>query len=316
MEKLKVLVDMGELHFSEMLVSALGNIGIETDRLCRPDRSFQLDNFRRFAMWGAKLLTSRAQIVHYIGGDFPLPFYAIPRLLGKKVVVHWIGTDSLKASTRKLSWTDRLSFRLINLHLAQAPHLAAELDTIGINAKVIPLVPNEPVPDPILLGTDVCIYLPEDKLFTYNANATFQLIQEMPDVNFLVLANSGKQAPAFPNVSYFNWMTRQKMESIWMRTKVLLRLTLHDGMPVTIIEALLRGRYVIWTYAFPFCSQVNSNHEAKIAIRAVLAQTELNTKGQEYAQVAFAPTKMAEKIKQEYANISTSVGIDWERGES
>lgn len=303
MKKISVLIDTAQSPFSEMLISVLNNIGIEANGLCRPNNNLSQDSLGKLMRWGVESLTSKSQIIHYLGGNLPFPFYALPKLVGKKVIIHWIGTDSLNASSHNVSRISSLGVRLANLHLAQAQHLADELSTIGIKAKVIPLVPSSPAPAHMPLGTNICVYLPERDPKLYGADATFELVRKMPDVNFLIIANNGKYAPALSNVTYFSWMSQQDMESIWTLTKVLLRLTSHDGMPITIMEALLRGRYVVWSYAFPFCLQAKSIDEAEKALRTALAQTELNTKGRDYALTQFNPIKMAKQLKQEYERL-------------
>lgn len=293
------MVDNALPLFSERLARSLRSIGLDA-------REFEFQKRTNVVKWVLKLMRSKAKIIHYLWGGSPLIVYIVPKLLGKKVIIHWVGTDVLMATASK-SLHQKLIFRIVDLHLTVAEHLANELEILGIRAKVIPLVPDrlqsiaENIPWPI--SKSVYVYLPKARQEIYGANDVFQLAKEMPDIEFLITAHDGSDAPHLPNLVYLNQVSDEEMELIWGKVKAYLRLTWHDGMPQTIIEALTRGRYVVWTYEFPHCIQVHSRDDAKEALRVALAQEFPNAGGIAYAKKNFSPIKMAEDLRQEYYNI-------------
>ncbi len=298
--------------FSGRLVRSLRRVGIDAAEFELPK------GIVGHAKWIFRLMRSEAKIVHYIDGGYPPLLYIVPRLLGKKVVIHWIGSDVRKATSANATVRQkiglRVGLRFCNLHLAVSEPLAETLKTIGIEAMVIPLVPDKTPPayDKIPWPTHKTVhaYLPEPDPELYGASTIFRLAEEMRDTNFLVTGHSGKNAPNLPNIKYLGRLREDEMESVWSKAKVLIRLiAVSDGMPQSIIEALARGRYVIWTYRFPFCMQASSLDEAREALKTALAKESPNYDGMVYAREQFNPTVIAEKLKQQYLNLAGRNGL-------
>lgn len=301
--KLSVLIDGNTGLFSERLICQLGSLGLETEELILPKK--KIDYLR----WTLALRSRKPKIVHYLWGNRHFLHYLIPKLWGKKVVIHWLGSDVLEISSSKkcspFTQARRLVYLMADLHLAVSEPLADELRLLGIKAEVVPLVPNMPIFNEKDLAwpsaNRVHVYLPERRQDFYGADIVFRLAKEMPDTEFLITSHSGSAAPNLPNLKYLGWVN--DMEEIWSRTKVLLRLTKHDGLPQTLIEALTRGRYVIWSNKFPHCIHACSFEEAKRALIITLSQKEPNLAGMSYARREFEPSKIAQSLKQKYLRL-------------
>lgn len=292
-----MLVDTSQLVFPERLVESLHNEGVSAKLFSSPKSKFGLEPAR----WALRLLRDRANTIHFLWGDNHVLLYVIPRLLGKKVIIHWVGTDVLRVKKKPL--VREIIKRVANLHLAVSPWLVDELREIGIKATVIPLIPTYLPKVDITWPSDkfVHVYLPEGKEVFYGAEDTFNLARQMPNVKFLITANSGKGMPQLPNVTYLGWV--EDMEIVWSKVRVYLRLTEHDGMPLTVIEALQRGKYVVWSYEFPSCIKAESFESTKKSLITALEHSELNKEGIEYARHTFDPSVVIKQTIAQYRHV-------------
>jgi hypothetical protein len=297
MPNIDVLVDTSQPLFPERLVESLLNEGVSAKLFVSPKSKFSLEPIK----WALRLRKDKANIIHFLWGDNNVALYIIPKLLGKKVIIHWVGTDVLRVKKKPL--VREIIKRVANLHLAVSPWLADELREIGIKATVIPLIPTYLPKVDITWPSDkvVHVYLPEGKEEFYGVFDTFNLVREMPDVKFLITAHSGKGMPQLPNITYLGWV--DDMEIVWSKVRVYLRLPKHDGMPLTVIEALQRGRYVIWAYEFPYCMKALSVEDAKKGLEVALEQKGMNVDGMVYASHAFNPPVVAQQTIEQYRQL-------------
>ncbi len=199
--------------------------------------------------------------------------------LRKRLVLHWVGSDVLWA--RRDFEAGRLSRRVAEraVHWADAPWLAEELGALGIAAEERPLpVPiawGEPVPLPEAFR--VLVYLPERPGGAYDVEGTLAVIRALPDVPFLIAGGFVPPVP-LPNAEALGFV--RTMADVYHRTSVLLRLTHHDGLSHSVVEALSFGRYVVWTYPLPGVVRVSGPAEAAAAIARLRAEARgLNERG-------------------------------------
>jgi len=290
-----------ELIFFDILRSELHKLEIEVQELVFPKGKIDL---LRLA-W--KLGRSDTRIVHSLWGYHHPMIYIVSRFLGKRVIVHWIGTDVLYATTnRAITPTNllrRVAYKVVDLHLADFEPLASELKSIGINAQVMPLIPNMTLsPEDATWPSEnaILVYLPKGREEFYGGSMVFRLAEELPNLRFLIVANSGKGLPQLSNIEFLGWVN---LSTVWKRVKVYLRLTKHDGQAKLVIEALARGKQVIWSYEYPFCHKARTIEEAKGALRNILDSNQPNTQAMDWAQRTFDPSKMAQAYRNIYLGL-------------
>jgi hypothetical protein len=63
----------------------------------------------------------------------------------------------------------------------------------------------------------------------------------------------------------------QDMASVYRQHSIYMRLTHHDGLAHSVIEALSFGRQVVWTYPLQGVTHVTSKTEAINALRTLTA---------------------------------------------
>lgn len=200
------------------------------------------------------LILLRVNAIYLVGGDLRSNrFYTAAVLLGKKVIMHWVGSDILEMKDW-LKRGHRFSPILLrhSYHWAEVDWTAGELRELGIKAQVVPLTPAafpEQVKELPSKFVVLC-YLPPEREVFYGGAEMIQLARQFPEIVFLAVAAS-------PTVSHPNWPENiipvgwvDDMGELYPEITVLVRFTEHDGLSFMVLEALAHGRYVIWSYPF------------------------------------------------------------------
>ncbi len=228
------------------------------------------------------------------------------KLMHKKIIVSWIGSDVLFANTRLLSkLITKISQGMIDANLTDSENLKKELNQIGIKAKLqrLPIfrffkineIPNQ---------KRVSVYLPDEYKHNwsfYQGDIIKKLVKSFPDVEFIIVPNTGKNFSE-KNVKCIKWT--DNMEEIYSQVMATIRLPRHDGLSNTIMEVLSMGRNMITSpVEFPFCKIVHNYNDAKNHLEEVIKNPSLNLEGSEYVHKKYDNNKFAEEILSIYNNL-------------
>jgi len=230
-----------------------------------------------------------------------IPTLLLLKALKKKVVVHWIGSDVLKATdNRKTKTVAYLSSPLIDLHLAGATWLRDELKEIGISSIYVPLVSDidmevSPLPE----SFTALVFLPETRYVFYGGPTIEKLAKEFPTIRFLVVGNNRNFRE--PNIKSLGWIA--DMKSIYKKSSVLLRIPRHDGLSLMVLEALSAGRQVIYSCIFPFCDHARKYIEVKEALSMLLKNLTVNYEGAKYVKSHFNNKKLTKSLLTIYSSL-------------
>lgn len=215
----------------------------------------------RFELIRAVAHASYADAWIMVGGPLPNELLrSIFEFRGRPAIMLWIGSDVTTIAERP-SDLEQLHLRDI-VHWATAPHLIEELAALGISARYVPTaaaaVPSIITPMPSAFT--VMTYLPAPRREFYGQKYVWKAASALPDVKFFVVGRGEPEHNSPPNVEYLGQVS--DMESRLDAASVLLRLTRHDSLSQGVIEALARGRHVIWTYPYPGVIYTRSPNEA------------------------------------------------------
>ncbi len=228
------------------------------------------------------------------------------KLMHKKIIVSWIGSDVLFANTSLLSkLITKISQGMIDANLTDSENLKKELNQIGIKAKLqrLPIfrffkineIPNQ---------KRVSVYLPDEYKHNwsfYQGDIIKKLVKSFPDVEFIIVPNTGKNFSE-KNVKCIKWT--DNMEEIYSQVMATIRLPRHDGLSNTIMEVLSMGRNMITSpVEFPFCKIVHNYNDAKNHLEEVIKNPSLNLEGSEYVHKKFDNNKFTEEILSIYNNL-------------
>lgn len=213
--------------------------------------------------------------------------------LGKAVVVHWVGTD-VEYGVRAMHG-GTASRRLVEKarHWADAPWLVEELAAAGIEATVRPLPMLIAIGEATPMPNEhrVLIYLPMQPGAAHDVEGTLAVVEALPDLAFTVVGGYVPERQ-LGNLRSEGYVT--DMASQYRAHSILLRLTNHDGLSHSVVEALSFGRRVVWTHALDGVHEVGNATEAIAALRELTRiPPTLNTVGLETAKTYRADVTVA-----------------------
>jgi len=289
-KKIKIL-SFGETYHTKSFVDQLEKYGEGNCDVKYCDKLKEEINYEEF------------DIIHLISSPLPilrqLTRYNIP------LIYHWIGTDVYRIindSVFKRWLKKRILKSTKTTNVVVSPALQMELKQIGIDSIVLPLVKLNFIDDCPALPQKFSIlaYIPQDRWDYYHGDLVLQLAAKLPEVDFHILAGGNK----FVNLSnVFIYDFIDDINSYYLNNSILLRFTIHDGLPKMVIEALAYGRHVLWNNPFPNCHYVQSIKDCIDVINRLKANPSVNKKGKEYVESTFRP----EKIVDDYLNICNKV---------
>ncbi len=180
-----------------------------------------------------------------------------------------------------------------------------ELATIGVNSEYVALpIPTLANDAPPLPGAfRALIYLPRQPAYrrVFDVESILRLPRDLPDIQFTIVPSPPESLPSpLPgNVEALAWV--DDMDALYRRISVHIRLTLHDGMSFMVLEALSRGRHVIWTFPIEGAIHAPSYEAARDALADLYARHQagtlgLNTAGRDYAQSHFKLQTLATEL--------------------
>lgn len=263
----RVLI-LGLPYFGKLLASQLRAKGWDARYAPHPGRDLP--------GWLALLpRLARADVIYLVGSrlDRGSPQDRLLRIRRGPVVIHWVGTDVLIAHEEHAR--GNISARIAHraTHWCDAPWLVDELDAIGVRSEYMPLPVPVDLSEPPPLPTDfrVLLYLPVDSFDreVFDMETLLALPGYFPEVHFSLVPSPAESLPPLPpNLKARGWVS--DMDALYRETTVYVRLTSHDGMSFMALEALSRGRYVIWTHPLEGAILASGLDDVRAAIQALL----------------------------------------------
>jgi hypothetical protein len=230
-------------------------------------------DFRYYPDAGLRNLSAMARdlaacdLVYQIGGRRQAGrFLHAARLLRKKkIVMHWIGSDTLEEQ-RKPPRSKAARWILQEIHhWAVSEWMLKEVQALGVPCELVPIppsfVPDQPSPLPSKFS--VLVYMPDvRRADLYGLDRILEVARELPHIPFeLVGLVYGSIQDPPPNLNIHGRIPN--LFEFHERASVIWRPVRHDGLSSMVLEALGHGRHVLWSYPFPGCVQVSSAAEAR-----------------------------------------------------
>jgi hypothetical protein len=252
---------LGKPNSHELMASQLERYGIEVSRI-RANRPL-----------ASHIQAIRCcDAVYGIAYGFSYRFFAMVRVLGKRSVNHWVGTDVWRTiSNPAEARLARLTNFFVDKQLAVAPHLAVELASAGLQVEVVPIVPFLKMPG--LRSAQAgqiraLAYLPDERPDFYGADIIYELAKEFAHLPFAVVTGTGSGQARLPNLEYLGYVPN--IDEVYEQASILIRMTKHDGLPRMVLEGLARGYQVIYSHGFPYCHQASDLGEATSCLAQII----------------------------------------------
>jgi len=174
----------------------------------------------------------------------------VANLLGKKIVLHWVGSDVVLLNRRPLRGL-RTAILKQAKHWCECEWIKSELNGLSIKAEIVDLVvlrsdiryqrPGQDAPIRVLS------YVMQGKEEFYGLPKLLELAAVIPQAEFHIVG-CAHSAPLV-NVFFHGWV--DDMQEWYRRSHMYLRLVQHDGLAFSVIEALAYGCVVFYSYDLP-----------------------------------------------------------------
>ncbi len=207
--------------------------------------------------------------------------------LKKRVVFHWVGSDLMLAKKEIENNTADRRFIDYPFHLTDSPWYVRDLKAIGINAKYIPLLSIDKIPDEVEFPKtfNALAYIPQNDQEFYGFSTFIKLAKFFPEINFNIAGSSEYSEDLPNNLKLLGWI--KDMKPVFDNSIVSIRFPKHDGLSFFVLESLLYSRYVIYNYELDNCLVAKNIDEIKNRLSGLIEKfktgsLELNTKGREF----------------------------------
>jgi hypothetical protein len=222
------------------------------------------------------------------------------------IINHWIGTDVIVEIERKqLREIHRIRYFFIDflywfkmkrgglLHLASAPWLVDELSKLHIHATYVPItsidVDNLGMVDShVKKDIDFFSYVPFERFSFYGGDKIVKLANRWQHYKFLIICPDLTEIPSdfikkMPkNIIFSPRVERNKMPGLYQRSKYFIRYTKHDGLSVSVLEALYFKLEVLWTHDFPYTHKIETLKKLSDSIPTLVENWQPNQRGHEF----------------------------------
>jgi len=258
--------------------------------------------------------TNRYKLLYVIGA-YPQFFPNIDRAMRQfedtnapysnaRKIIHWIGSDIMwlkelprKHSDMAINWLNQV----FDEQLCEAEHTKKELLSLGINAKVVPLPAaymfDEILPKP-KKQTIACYQPGMGMKPMYMPQLAEELAKKMPDVDFIFYGDPSVKGKK-KNITYLPYVDGQKgAEELIRKSTILMRFTIHDGLPLSIAEFISAGRNVVTNVPIPAVEHIGGELKTEGIIRILRQTMKLppNTEGAEYYRKLMDKNDFTKKI--------------------
>jgi len=226
----------------------------------------------------------------------------ISRLLGKRIIMHWVGTDLV--AYKKSAPLKKFLYKIIpTKHIFVTSELRDEFSK-SIKAHIFPILKKPPfIKTDFKIHKEILTYIPQNREDFYYGDFITHYFKNNKDYNLNVIGNNGINLAESTNIKYHGWVDEKTVQELINKCSIYIRFLKHDGFPKLVIDNLYNFNFVIYNHKFPhtiYCqptsSQLNtvlsniySRHSLKIA----------NKKHHKYAEMLYEKyniAKLAEAI--------------------
>ena len=262
----------------------------------------------------------QTDIIYWVGGQGPsIKKYFLFWIKKNPIIInHWIGTDVLVKMGKKqhsginsipdfildsiIQWKTKRG-GLINL--AVAPWLVDELATLPLRATYLPITTIDehalgPVKPRHSKDIDFLSYVQVRRFDFYGGDKIVELASRWKEHTFLLILGDVTEIPpgfkeTIPkNVTILPRVERNAMPELYQRSKFFIRYTQHDGLSLSVLEALYFNLEVLWTYDFPCTRKIETLEKLSDSIPSLIDRWQPNARGHAYVIEHFSTEKWRE----------------------
>lgn len=228
----------------------------------------------------------------------------LAKIFRKKLILHWIGTDVLEIynCTGIKGIILRKFYNCADCKFVCFEGLREELLEKKIYTEVLPIVPFEM--DLSITSQPeehvVLIYMPKGREKFYGYDILKNIFAKFTMLKFFIVANDNRSLfDMYSNVHVLGVLSLQEMTKLYSRVSIILRYTKHDGLSMSVLEGLVKGKEVIWNHKFPCVHYVDSEEKIVDVLKNITNKKPIvNKLNSERIKKEFTKKKFMEKFQE------------------
>jgi len=280
---MKKILIISQPFFSEGLRNVTKEMNIATITVLSLDDP----NWKSINFIQKIIFVNEFDIIHFFNGKTKLFHFLSYRFLSHtKIINHFIGTDLYRIINK--NWLKKWKLRLcskVSQTIAISTLLHKELQELKIPSKIINFINYDIKKINYLFPNKkkAIAYITSNNKFFFNYHKLYKLAIDFPDTEFTWCPYKIKKDERIPNnVKCIEHISQKFFIKELEKNKVFLRLTIHDGFPNTLLEALSIGRWVIWSFNFNYVSSYCTYSDLKNIFNFLINKTNPNIDGEDY----------------------------------
>lgn len=302
--KMKIVI-VGLPLFAERLAAKLTEYDRNNQYIC-------LDTYyKKWDKIKARVIIPRADVVFSINGSLTRSG-VFDLALSKNIplVMNWVGTDVLKAIDAVKNGKAVSEYKTKAIHYCEVDWIKEELAETGIVPEIVNFASFDQefalkVPQNDLT---VLTYISDGRAEFYGIKSILKLADRFPSVNFLIAGTKAEKYEPLPkNVKALGWVNN--MGELFDQSHVCIRFPEHDGLSTFILEALARGKEVLYKYPFTHCHHCPDESAledtmSKLKEKFENGQWEINTNGADLIRNEFSSNAILGGLINRFRTIS------------
>ena len=232
------------------------------------------------------------------------PYYLIARLLKKKIIVHWIGSEVLYLK-KSHWWPLDGSFSVSN-------QLVYELTSFNIYTKLLPLyfpigLIDQKNIEFSISSHGVLFYLVKNQEEFYGVRYLMLLANIFSDVMFYLIGSSD-MVKTQGNIMNMGYLDEKSLDNLFSKITLYVRITEHDGLSQLMLKSLLNGKEVITNTDHPFVKYFNplsGNDEDLVQMVCQILDNEpiVNKDGMDYVNEFYKPSLQFDRYQKAFKTL-------------
>jgi len=248
-----------------------------------------------------------ADIVHSINGtNYGSKTFELTLRKNKKLMMHWVGTDVLKSAKNLENNLVNKGFVENASHFCEPMWIKEELAQIGVNARLLTFTALDVAKGNIRgkpPAFSVLSYIGDNREVFYGVDNLLRLAGDYPDITFNIVGARLEKYNVPDNVNVLGWVNN--LDELYRENILYLRLTEHDGLSNSVLEAMSMGCHIFWTSKFPNTRYVSGYESLKEEFRLLMTQFEegglmANNEGIEYIRNNYDRTEVLRSLVECY----------------
>ena len=219
------------------------------------------------------------------------------------IIMNWVGTDVLKAIASFKKGEYNKEYISSATHFCEVDWIKEELEQIGINAIISNYMSfDKKLDNPYCLINKLSVlsYIPDKRSDFYGIKEIINLANNNPNIHFNIVGTEALDYCPLPdNLNAHGWVS--DMNSIYNKIHVCVRFTKHDGLSNFVLEALSRGKQVLYNNKFNNCIFSKSEEDLHSNLQElyrdfISGKSLYNEKGIEYIKTNLNHSKVFSEL--------------------